>query len=41
MLADMVVLPENPLTTAPQKVLPLKVNMTIVGGGVLYERAQG
>jgi predicted amidohydrolase YtcJ len=37
-LADMVVLPENPLTVSPEKVLAMKVDMTIVGGRVLYER---
>ena len=37
-VADMVVLPEDLLTIAPEKLLTLKVNMTIVGGKVLYER---
>jgi predicted amidohydrolase YtcJ len=37
-LADMVVLPEDPLSIAPEKLLNLKVDMTIVGGKVLYER---
>ena len=37
-LADMVVLPEDPLTIAPEKLLSLKVDMTIVGGRILYER---
>jgi predicted amidohydrolase YtcJ len=37
-LADMVVLPEDPLSIAPEKLLNLKVGMTIVGGKVLYER---
>jgi hypothetical protein len=41
MLADMVVLPGNPLTIAPEKLLSMKVDMTIVGGKVLYERAAG
>ena len=37
-LADMVVLPEDPLTIAPEKLLTMKVDMTIVGGKVLYDR---
>ncbi|HYA16050.1 MAG TPA: amidohydrolase [Bryobacteraceae bacterium] len=37
-LADMVVLPENPLTVAPEKLLTMNVDMTIVGGKILYER---
>jgi len=37
-LADMIVLPEDPLNIAPEKLLSLKVDMTIVGGRVLYER---
>lgn len=37
-LADMVVLPENPLTVAPEKLLTMNVDMTIVGGRILYER---
>jgi predicted amidohydrolase YtcJ len=37
-VADMVVLPEDLLTIAPEKLLTLKVDMTIVGGNVLYER---
>jgi predicted amidohydrolase YtcJ len=39
-LADMVVLPEDPLNIAPEKLLSLKVDMTIVGGRILYERGQ-
>jgi predicted amidohydrolase YtcJ len=39
MLADMVVLPEDILTVSPEKVLAMKVDMTIVGGKVLYEKA--
>jgi hypothetical protein len=38
-LADMIVLPEDLLTVAPDKVLNMKVDMTIVGGKVLYARA--
>ena len=37
-LADMVVLPEDLLTVSPERVLNMKVDMTIVGGKVLYER---
>ncbi len=37
-LADLVVLPEDPLSIAPEKLLNLKVDMTVVGGKVLYER---
>jgi predicted amidohydrolase YtcJ len=40
MLADMIVLPQDPLTIAPEKLLEMKVDMTIVGGRVLYDRAQ-
>jgi len=39
-LADMIVLPEDLLNAAPGKVLNMKVDMTIVGGKVLYERPQ-
>ncbi len=38
-LADMIVLPEDLLNVSPDKVLNMKVDMTIVGGKVLYERA--
>lgn len=38
-LADMIVLPEDLLNVAPDKVLNMQVDMTIVGGKVLYERA--
>ncbi len=37
-LADMVVLPEDLLSISPDKLLNMKVDMTIVGGRVLYER---
>jgi predicted amidohydrolase YtcJ len=37
-LADMIVLPEDILNISPDKLLNLKVDMTIVGGKVLYER---
>jgi predicted amidohydrolase YtcJ len=39
-LADMIVLPENPLAVSPDKVLRMKVDMTIVGGKVLYDGTQ-
>jgi len=38
-VADMIVLPEDLLNVAPEKILSMKVDMTIVGGKVLYERA--
>ena len=38
-LADMVVLPEDLLSISPEKLLTMKVDMTIVGGKVLHERA--
>ena len=38
-VADMIVLPENLLSVSPEKTLNMKVDMTIVGGKVLYERA--
>lgn len=38
-VADMIVLPEDLLNVAPEKILNMKVDMTIVGGKVLYERA--
>ena len=38
-VADMLVLPEDLLNVSPEKVLNMKVDMTIVGGKVLYERA--
>jgi predicted amidohydrolase YtcJ len=34
----MIVLPEDPLSIGPEKLLNLKVDMTIVGGKVLYDR---
>jgi len=37
-LADMIVLPDDPLNLPPEKLLGLKVDMTIVGGRVLYDR---
>ena len=39
-VADMVVLPEDILTVSPDKLLTMKVDMTIVGGKVLYDRSK-
>ncbi|HMD48914.1 MAG TPA: amidohydrolase [Bryobacteraceae bacterium] len=39
-LADMVVLPDDLLTVSPEKLLTMKVDMTIVGGRVLYDRSR-
>lgn len=39
-LADMVIFPEDLLTVSPDKLLTMKVDMTIVGGRVLYDRSQ-
>lgn len=41
MLADMIVLPEDPLTMPAQRILGLKVNLTIVGGKILFDSADG
>ena len=38
-VADMIVLPEDLLNASGEKILNMKVDMTIVGGKVLYERA--
>ena len=38
-VADMIVVPEDLLNVAAEKILSMKVDMTIVGGRVLYERA--
>jgi predicted amidohydrolase YtcJ len=37
-VADLVVLPEDLLTIAPEKLLTMNVDMTIVGGKILHER---
>ena len=37
-LADMVVLPQDILTVSPDKLLTTKIDTTIVGGKILYER---
>jgi predicted amidohydrolase YtcJ len=39
MAADMIVFPEDLLTISPDKILSQKVDMTIVAGKVVYERA--
>lgn len=39
-VADMVVFPQDLLTISPDKILGLKVDMTIVGGRVLYDSSQ-
>jgi predicted amidohydrolase YtcJ len=36
----MIVLPEDPLSISPDKLLGLKVDMTVVGGRILYNRSQ-
>ena len=38
MLADMVVLSEDLLTIAPERIMDVEVDVTIVDGVVLYER---
>jgi predicted amidohydrolase YtcJ len=38
-LADLVVLPEDPLSVAADKILNMKIDMTIVGGRILYDRS--
>ncbi len=38
MLADMVVLSDDLLTIDPETIMDVEVDMTIVGGQVLYER---
>jgi predicted amidohydrolase YtcJ len=36
--ADMIVLPEDPVTVSPDKLLTMKVDMTFVGGKLVYDR---
>lgn len=38
-VADMIVLPEDLLNVSPDKILKMQVDMTIVGGKILHERA--
>jgi predicted amidohydrolase YtcJ len=40
MLADMVVLSDDLLTIDPERIMDVEVDMTIVGGRVLFERAR-
>jgi predicted amidohydrolase YtcJ len=37
-LADMVILPQDILTVSPDKLPSMKIDMTIVGGKILYDR---
>jgi predicted amidohydrolase YtcJ len=39
MAADMIVFPQDLLSISPEKILSQKVDMTIVAGKVVYERA--
>ena len=39
--ADFIVLDRDPLTIPPEQLLQMQVDMTVVGGKILYERAQG
>ena len=39
-LADLIVLPRNPLTLNPAELLSLPVDMTLIGGRVVYERGR-
>ena len=39
--ADMIVLDQDPLTVPEQDILSIKVDMTIVGGRLVYERSPG
>jgi hypothetical protein len=39
-LADMIVLDQNPLTVAPEHIMDIKVDMTIIGGKILYDRSK-
>jgi predicted amidohydrolase YtcJ len=40
-LADMIVLDSDPLTIPPEQLLKMKVDLTIIGGKVVYERQGG
>ena len=37
-LADMVILPQDILTVSPDNLLAMKIDMTVVGGKILYDR---
>jgi predicted amidohydrolase YtcJ len=39
-LADLIVLPRNPATLKPAELLTLPVDMTLIGGRVVYERGR-
>jgi predicted amidohydrolase YtcJ len=39
MLADIIVLSDDLLTIEPEKILDVEVEMTIVGGNVVYDRS--
>jgi predicted amidohydrolase YtcJ len=39
-LADVIVLDSDPLTSPPEKLLTTKVDLTIVGGKIVYDRSQ-
>jgi predicted amidohydrolase YtcJ len=39
-LADMIVLDSDPLTLEPKKLLTMKVDMTLIGGKIVFERKQ-
>jgi predicted amidohydrolase YtcJ len=39
-LADLIVLPRNPMTMSPAELLSLTVDMTLIGGRVVYERGR-
>ncbi len=41
MLADLLVLPENPLLIAPERLEGLRPDLTVVGGQVVWDRASG
>ncbi|MGO9607203.1 MAG: amidohydrolase [Candidatus Binataceae bacterium] len=39
-LADLIVLPRNPATMSPAELLSLTVDMTLIGGRIVYERGR-
>jgi predicted amidohydrolase YtcJ len=39
-LADLIVLPADPLTLKPSELVDLSVDLTIVGGRIIYERGR-
>lgn len=38
--ADLIVLDQDPLAVAPERILDIRVDMTIVGGKILYDRSK-